>query len=591
MSSRSIVCCVGFAAYLAFSQEAVLSDEPPQGTSAELTAQVDRLFAKWNRLDSPGCAVGIIKGGELVYSKGFGSANLEYRIPNTPQTVFETASFTKSLTCACLALLMDEGKIAPDDDLRKHIPEMHQFDPPIHIADMVRCRSGLWDHISVPILVGWENVPITEADFFSLICGQKTLPFKPGTEFRYSSGDYVLLGITIKRLSGFSLPEFARRRIFEPLGMKRTFFDDNPTSIVEQRAVGHHKPRGDDWRLWRPTGSLVGGGGLNTCVEDLVAWDRNFTDNKLPKGKYLDEFLREGSLLGNRNCLDRDAYVKEMNPDARRDSPVGQYRGLRRRQFTGGAWGLNTAMTQFPDEGWTFICLSNCSEIAAWTMNARMADLLLASRLVPLPDKPSELSTSDPPTVQLSEAELREKVGTYRVKSTGQIWRIVIRDGALHVIDHLLDAYRLRPLSAMRFDPEGPFFYESTRFVFSRTAVNAAIRLVSQWDEPDNRGQLEFENVELVEPTSDQLTQYAGQYISDELAATYRFIVRDGQLWLRVNSRRWEQLDATVRDEFIPHIREPTDGRIIRFLRNENDEVTGLSIDYYRVTAVRFEKR
>jgi hypothetical protein len=70
---------------------------------------------------------------------------------------------------------------------------------------------------------------------------------------------------------------------------------------------------------------------LNTCVEDLAAWDRNFTDNKLPKGKYLDEFLREGSLLGNRYCLDRDAYVKEMNPDARRDSPVGQYRGQRRQ--------------------------------------------------------------------------------------------------------------------------------------------------------------------------------------------------------------------------------------------------------------------
>ena len=589
MSSRCIVCCVEFAALLVFSQEALLSDEPPQRTSAELTAQVDRLFAKWNREGSPGCAVGIIKEGELVYSKGFGSANLEYRIPNTPQTIFETASFTKSLTCVCLALLMDEGKIAPDDDLRKHIPEMHPFDPPIHIADMVRCRSGLWDHVSVPNLIGWESA--TEADFFSLICGQKTLPFKPGTEFRYSSGDYVLLGITIKRLSGYSLNEFARRRIFEPLGMKRTFFDDDPNSIVEQRAVGHHKPRGEDWRLWRPTGGLVGGGGLNTCVEDLATWDRNFTDSKLPKGKYLDEFLREGSLLGNRYCLDVDAYVKEMNPDARRDSPVGQYRGLRRRQFTGGAWGLNTAMTQFPDEGWTFICLSNCSEISAWKMNARMADLLLASRLAPLLDKQSELSTSDQPTVQLSEVELREKVGTYRVKSTGQIWRIEIRDGALHVIDHLRDAHRLRPLSATRFDPEGLLFYASTRFVFSRTATNAPIRLVSQWEEPDNRGQLEFENVELVEPNSDQLTQYAGQYVSDELAATYRLIVRDGQLWLRVNSRRWEQLDATVRDEFIPHIREPTDGRIIRFLKNENEEVTGLSIDSYRVTAVRFEKR
>ena len=587
MSSRSIVCCVGLAAYLAFSQEPVLSNEPPQGISAELTARVDRLFAKWNRLDSPGCVVGIIKDGELAYSKGFGSANLEYRIPNTPQTVFETASFTKSLTCACLALLMDEGKIAPDDDLRKHILEMHQFDPPIHIADMVRCRSGLWDHVSVPILVGWENGPFTEADFFDLICGQKTLPFKPGTEFRYSSGDYVLLGIIIKRVSGLSLREFAQRRIFEPLGMKRTFFDDNSNSIVKQRAVGHHKPRGDDWRLWRPTGGLVGGGGLNTCVEDLAVWDRNFTDNKLPKGKYLDEFLREGSLLGNRYCLDIDAYVKEMNPDARQDSPVGQYRGQRRRQFTGGAWGLNTAMTQFPDEGWSFICLSNCSEIVAWKMNARMADLMLASRLVPLPVKPSELSTSDQPTVQLSEAELREKVGAYRVKSTGQIWKFVIRDGALHVVDHLLDAHRLRPLSAMRFDPEGTFFYESTQFVFSRTAADSPIRLTSQW----NRGQLEFENVELVEPTPDQLTQYAGLYISDELAATYRFIVCDGQLWLRVNSRRWERLDATVRDEFIPHSREPTDGRIIRFLRNGNDKVTGLSIDNYRVTAVPFRKR
>jgi CubicO group peptidase (beta-lactamase class C family) len=590
MSPRTIACFVGLAAYLAVGQ-AVLSDEPPLGISDELTMEVDRLFAKWNRLDSPGCAVGIIKGGQLVYSKGFGSSNLEYRVPNTTQTVFETASFTKSVTCVCLALLMDEGKITPEDDLRKFIPEMQIFDPPIRIADMVRCRSGLWDHISVPTLIGWENSAITEADFFSLIRGQKTLPFQPGTEFRYSSGDYFLLGIIIQRLSGSSLPDFARQRIFEPLGMKRTSFDDDPTRIVEQRAFGHHKPHGDDWRLMTIHGGLVGGGGLNSCVDDLVVWDRNFTDNKLPKGRYLDELLREGSLLGNRYCLDVDAYVKELNPDAGRDSPAGQYRGLRRRQFTGGAWGLSTAMTQFLDEGWTFICLSNCSEIAAWTMNARMADLLLASRLAPLSVKPSERSTSDQPAVQLSEADLREKVGTYRVRSTGHIWRIAIKDGSLHVTDHLLKTHWLRPLGAMRFDPEGPFFYESTQFVFSRTQPTSPIRLASQWNEPGNKGRLEFENVQLVEPTPDQLTKYVGHYISDELAASHRFLVRDGQLWLRVNSRRWEQLDATVHDEFIPHIREPSDGRIIRFVRNKNDEVTGLSIDSYRITNVRFEKR
>ena len=143
----------------------------------------------------------------------------------------------------------------------------------------------------------------------------------------------------------------------------------------------------------------------------------------------------------------------------------------------------------------------------------------------------------------------------------------------------------------MRFDPEGPFFYQSTQFVFSRTGPDSPIRLISEWNEPSNGGRLEFENVELVAPTPDKLIEYAGEYVSAELAATYRFIVRDRRLWLRVNSRRWEQLDPTVRDEFIPHIRKPTDGRIVRFLRNKSDEVTGLAIDSYRVTNVEFEKR
>ncbi len=183
--------------------------------------------------------------GQLIYSKGFGSANLEYQVPNTPQTVFEVCSFSKSLTCACLALLLDEGKISPDDDLRKFVPEMHPFDPPIRIQDMVRCRPGLWDQISLPILVGWENlpssIPIRKRTPPSLITGQKTLPFQHRSQYRYSSGDYFLLGLIVKRISGQNLAEFARRRIFEPLGMTRTFVEEDPTRVVAQRAVGHYK--------------------------------------------------------------------------------------------------------------------------------------------------------------------------------------------------------------------------------------------------------------------------------------------------------------------------------------------------------------
>jgi CubicO group peptidase (beta-lactamase class C family) len=575
--------------------ELVLGDEPPASLPADFTARVDGLFANCNRRDTPGCAVGIVHRGQVIYSKGLGSADLEYQAPNTAQTVFEVMAFSPPLTCVCLALLLDEGKISPEDDLRKFVPEMHLFDPPIRIQDLIRCRSGLWDLIAVPALVGGENAPLqypyTEADFLSLLAGQKTLPFHPGSQYRYSSGDWFLLGLIVKRKSGQSLAEFARKRVFEPLGMSRTFFEEDPTRVVEQRAVGHYKRVGDAWHLWRPTAYMVGGSGLNTCVEDLCRWDQNFAHNRLPGGRYLDEFFREGTLLGNRPCLDADAALKEKDPEARRKSPPGQYRGLRRLQFTGGAWGINAAMAQFPDQEFTVICLCNNDDIASWKMTQRIADLALRDRLAPQASQTPAPAASELPTVELKEAELRDKVGAYRTKYNGVIWRITLRGGTLWLTDQFHATCPLRPLSATRFDPEGPGFSPTTQLVFSRPVAGSPWSLTEEWDLPDNKARLEFQAVELVDPTPDQLMEYAGRYESDELAATYRLAVRDRRLWLRVNSRRWEALDATVRDEFV-HMQEPADIRIITFLRNEKGEVTGLSIDCgTRLTGVRFTKR
>jgi hypothetical protein len=372
--------------------------------------------------------------------------------------------------------------------------------------------------------------------------------------------------------------------------MTRTFFEEDSTRVVEQRAVGHFKRVGAAWHLLRPTAYWVGGAGLKTCVEDLCRWDQNFAHNRLPGGKYLDEFFREGTLLGNRACLDLDANLKEDDPKARRESPPGQYRGLRRRQFTGGAWGINGAMSQFPDQEFTVICLSNNDDIASWKMNQRITDLALGDRLAPQAPRTPARAASELPTVELKEADLRDKIGAYRMKSTGFVWRITLQDGTLQLTDQFKATCRLRPLSATRFDSEGPGFSHTTQLVFSRPVAGSPWSLTSEWVEPDNKGRLEFQALEPVDPTPDQLKEYAGRYESDELAATYRLAVRDGRLWLRVNSRRWEALDATVRDEFV-HLEEPADGRIMTFLRNETGAVTGFSIDYYRVRGVRFTKR
>jgi hypothetical protein len=149
----------------------------------------------------------------------------------------------------------------------------------------------------------------------------------------------------------------------------------------------------------------------------------------------------------------------------------------------------------------------------------------------------------------------------------------------------------LRPLSATRFDPEGPGFPPTAQLVFSRPAAGSPWSFTEEWELPDNKARVEFQSVELVDPSPDQLKEYAGRYENDELAATYRLAVRDGRLWLRVNSRRWETLDPTVRDEFV-HMQEPSDLRIITFLRNDKGEVTSLAIDIGgRLRGVQFTRR
>ena len=265
------------------------------------------------------------------------------------------------------------------------------------------------------------------------------------------------------------------------------------------------------------------------------------------------------------------------------------HRGLRRRQFTGGAWGFTTAVTQFPDQEFTAICLSNSDDVIAWIMTRKIAELFLADSLHPSAQAAGP-PASEIPTAEVPESELAGKVGAYRMKDTGTIWQISLADGSLWLTDHLLSKLRLRPLGKDRFDPEGPF-YATTQLVFSWPRPGGPLVLTSQWEEAENYGSLKFEPVTLVHPSAKQLETYAGEFVSEELAASYRFKVHSGQLWLRVNSRRWEQLDPTVRDEFVPHLREPFEGRIITFLRDERGAVSGLSIDYFRVKGVRFARR
>ena len=208
------------------------------------TEQVDRLFATWDKSGSPGAAIGIIKDGRIIYARGYGMANLEYDIPNTPQTVFRIGSTSKHFTAMGIALLIEQGKISLDDDIRLYLPELPAYQWPIEIRHMLHHTSGLRNYEVLMILAGRDGetykVPFyTDEEAVQMIARQKALNFKPGERYSYSNSNYFLLAEIIGRASGMKTSEFARKFLFEPLGMSDTHFHDDVSVIVKNRASGY----------------------------------------------------------------------------------------------------------------------------------------------------------------------------------------------------------------------------------------------------------------------------------------------------------------------------------------------------------------
>src|SRR6185503_13261523 len=155
-------------------------------------------------------------------------------------SVFDIGSTSKQFTATSIVLLAQDGKLALDDDVRKYIPEMPQYQRPITIRMLLNHTSGVRDYLTLMELRG-VNVDgvTTDRDALDLIVRQNATNFEPGSEYLYSNSGYFLLSQIVKRVSGMTLARFARQRVFEPLGMRDTHIHDDHTLIVPLRATGY----------------------------------------------------------------------------------------------------------------------------------------------------------------------------------------------------------------------------------------------------------------------------------------------------------------------------------------------------------------
>ena len=241
---------------------------------------IDDIFQQWNKPGSPGAAVAVVQNGRLAFQKGYGTANLEYDIPISPDTVFHVASVSKQFTAMSIVLLEQDGKLSLADDVRKYLPELPDYGHRIAIRNLLQHTSGVRDQWQTLGLAGWRlDDVITQKQILRMMFRQMELNFEPGTRHLYSNAGSTLLAEIVARVSGKPLPDFCDERIFRPLGISAPHFHDDHRRIVRGRAYSYEAAP-----LYRASPlnyANVGATSLFTTAPDLVKWLDNFREPKV----------------------------------------------------------------------------------------------------------------------------------------------------------------------------------------------------------------------------------------------------------------------------------------------------------------------
>jgi CubicO group peptidase (beta-lactamase class C family) len=341
-----------------------------QQLSDSMATRVDAVFARFARPDSPGCALGIFQNGVITYSKGYGSANLEYGVPITPATPFISGSVAKQFTAAAIALLVEQGRISLDDDVRKYIPELPDYGAKITVDQLVHHTSGLRDFWALVQVAGMRfDDGYTVGDVIRLAARQKHLNFPPGTEYDYSNTGYIALGLIVQRVTGKSLRDFTTEQIFGPLGMTATHFHDDHTMLVPGRASAYTPLPEGGYRINVWNNDIVGQGGLILTVNDLLKWDENFYTGKVGGPGFLKRQLQQGKLANGKTLT----YAFGLT--------VEQYRGLPLVEHGGSSGGYRTIISRFPTAHMSVVALCNTTDANTTVLSHQVADIVLGSKL------------------------------------------------------------------------------------------------------------------------------------------------------------------------------------------------------------------
>jgi CubicO group peptidase (beta-lactamase class C family) len=330
----------------------------------------------------------VARDGQVLFSKGYGFANLEWNVPNTPDTKFRLGSVTKQFTAASILLLEERGKLSTTDPVKQYMPDAPASWDKITIRHLLTHTSGIPNFTGFSDYQKLEPFKSTPAELVARF-RDKPLDFQPGEKWSYSNSGYVLLGYLIEKITGSTYEKFVTENIFQPLGMKDSGYDSN-AAIIPHRADGYQMGPGGYVHAGFVHMSIPhAAGALYSTTEDLLKWEQGLYGGKVLKPASLEKMTTP--------FLDNYAYGLEVRT-------VG---GHKKISHGGGIEGFNTVLEYYPDDKLAVVVLEN--SVGA------VPPPEIADKLAAVAHGEAVQLTSERKEITLPRETLRRLVGAYKM--------------------------------------------------------------------------------------------------------------------------------------------------------------------------------
>lgn len=539
--------------------------EPLETNPKKLT---DQLMSRYDGDDSPGAAVQVWRDGQPLYSKAYGMANLAYDIPFETDTRTNIGSTSKQFTAFAVLLQAERGLLSLDDDIRKHIPELPEFEETITVRHLITHTSGLREFLNLLVMSGrrldhgdW----IDRSEIIDIVQRQPVLQNAPGAEWNYNNTAFGLAAAIVERTSGQDFHIFLQQNVFGPLGMTRTMVRPSPKHVVPDMSEGY-TPGGDGFLQIGDLGGAIGAGGIYSTVEDLQTWVQNYATPQVGSAEIFGEMMTSYVLTdGEETGYGYGLFIDEQ-------------RGLRRVHHGGADVAHRSQLVYYPEINAGITTQSNHAGFDS-NVAFQLAAAFFADAMESEDDESGESEEGEFDPKAYDPEDFDDYVGRYALDAVSTfILTFTREDDTFYTQATGQQQIEIMPTSDSTFT----LTVVEASVIFHRNEEGEVDGLTLNQNGQNHATRLDDDEAAAWEPTVENLADFQGQYFSEELETFYTLTLEDEALV--VHHRRLDDANLTAGEEDT----FSGGGLTYSFERDRNGNVIGFYVANGRTRDVRF---